>query len=91
MIARLKAAWAAFRYAGQKPSFAVIYDSNEYPNQDDPIESYYEVFMSPAEAYEIFNQAYPFHERAQGVTEPGTERLVMILGPIDRYKKEKTA
>lgn len=82
---RLKAAWVAFCNARQVPMFAVIYDTKENDPDDDPMETYYEVFSTPDEAYEIFESAYPKRERDMGATEKGTERLVLILGPIDDY------
>lgn len=88
LLARLKIAWAAFRYARTAgPAYAVIYDSFEGLDSKvgDPDETYYEVFMSPEEAHEMFDTAYPKSDRDMGVTVAGSERLVLILGPIDDY------
>lgn len=87
VVTRLKAAWLAFRHAKTGPAFAVIYDSYEGLNREDndPLETYYESFGSPEQAARFFNEAYPKRERDMGATEPQTERLVMILGPIDAY------
>lgn len=87
LLFRLKAAWAAFQFAKHRPYFAVIYDSYEGLDRekDDAVESYYEIFTSPEEAYEIFEQAFPRADREAGLTAKGSERLVMVLGDIDNY------
>ncbi|MBN9548497.1 MAG: hypothetical protein J0H31_06335 [Alphaproteobacteria bacterium] len=82
---RLKAAWTAFLHAQTVPYFAVIYDSYEGLDAsiEGPREEYYERFGSPAEANRFFREAFP---QGSSVIEPDTERLVMVLGPIDGYR-----
>jgi len=81
---RLKCALAAFKHAKMPPHYAVVYDSYEGldPEEGDPREEYYEVFMSPGEAQDMFRAAYP--DRLPQLTE--NARLVMVLGPIDDYR-----
>jgi hypothetical protein len=80
---RLACAWAAFKYAQTPPHYAVVYDSYERDGQDnDPAEEYYEVFMKPGEAQDMFRSAFP--RQLPRLTE--NERLVMVLGPIDQFK-----
>lgn len=88
LLNRFKAAWSAFAYAGHSPSYAVIYDSAEGidTNLEDRREEFYEVFFSPEEAREFFRLAFPKGELAEdGNDIAHNPRLVMILGPIDRY------
>lgn len=90
---RVKVGLLAFRHAKALPSFAVIYDSLEFATHDedgtdlvDPVESYYEAFGGAKEANRFFRDAYPIK---RCMTVAGTERLVLILGPIDAYGAPK--
>lgn len=88
LLRRLRYAWAAFKAAKHTcfdPEYAVIYDTAEADPGGEPAESYYGYFGTPQEAYRRFSKAYPKRDRDLGATEPDTECLVLILGPIDNY------
>lgn len=83
LLNRFKAAWSAFMHSHQPPLYAVIYDEWQGgdPGCGDVTETYWEVFQSPEEAHMFFRTGFP-PDVIAGADNP---RLVMILGPIDRY------
>lgn len=63
--------------------FAVIFDEDDGDNE--PIESFYEIFSTPAEAEKIFREAYPPGPRKHGYHLAINPRLVAILKPLEGY------
>lgn len=87
--ARLAAAIAAFKSACYHPSFAVIYDETEGDPETGSVirEEYYERFGSPEQAAEMYRSAFPDAPIDPDGRNFGNARLVLILGPIDSYRR----